>query len=73
MAENYVLVLADIYPAQTSLVGGKAANLAAVQQAGFPVPAGLCLTTPAFDLALELWRDKDAAGSDTKSKLSIPK
>jgi phosphohistidine swiveling domain-containing protein len=32
--------------------GNKAASLALLLQAGFPVPEGLCLTTDAFDLAL---------------------
>lgn len=35
-----------------SRVGGKAAHLGELLAAGFPVPAGLCITTDAFQLAL---------------------
>ena len=33
-----------------SLVGGKGANLGELTRAGFPVPAGFCVTTAAYDL-----------------------
>jgi pyruvate,water dikinase len=34
---------------QIARVGGKAANLAEMMRQGFPMPAGFCLTTAAFD------------------------
>src|SRR5207249_10815651 len=34
-----------------SLVGGKAANLGEMIQAGLPVPPGFCVTTAAYELA----------------------
>jgi phosphohistidine swiveling domain-containing protein len=39
-------------------VGRKAAVLGALSRAGFPVPAGLCVTTAAFRLALGPWLDQ---------------
>jgi hypothetical protein len=47
MMEEYVLTLADIDPDQRAMVGCRAANQALLKQAGFPVPAGLCLTMAA--------------------------
>src|ERR1700704_719408 len=37
---------------QPSLVGGKAIGLARLLAGGFPVPAGFCITTEAYDHAL---------------------
>src|SRR5690242_18760941 len=44
------------------LVGGKAAGLAALMKAGFPVPRGLCVTTAVYHLLLtaEESHDSDA-------------
>ena len=33
-----------------AVAGGKAANLGELVRAGFPVPAGFCVTTAAYDL-----------------------
>jgi len=47
-ARPYVLWLEEVHDAQRPLVGGKAANLAALLRAGFPVPPGFCLTTALY-------------------------
>jgi rifampicin phosphotransferase len=44
-----VLSLAEIGEVHRAVVGGKAANLAALWRAGAPVPPGFCVTTAAFD------------------------
>ncbi|WP_283134954.1 PEP/pyruvate-binding domain-containing protein [Rhizohabitans arisaemae] len=48
MTNPLILKFGDIGPELHALVGGKAANLGVLVQAGFPVPAGLCLTTEAY-------------------------
>jgi rifampicin phosphotransferase len=40
----------EIYRAALPLAGGKAANLGELTRAGFPVPAGFCVTTAAYEL-----------------------
>ncbi|MBC7261878.1 MAG: PEP/pyruvate-binding domain-containing protein, partial [Chloroflexi bacterium] len=40
--------LEEITSEDRALVGGKAFNLAQIAQAGFPVPAGFCVTTTAY-------------------------
>ncbi|MGC8787515.1 MAG: PEP/pyruvate-binding domain-containing protein, partial [Anaerolineae bacterium] len=40
--------LEEITSEDRALVGGKAFNLAQIAQAGFPVPAGFCITTTAY-------------------------
>lgn len=52
-----VLGLDAINEAHAPLVGGKAFHLAQLLQAGFPVPAGFCLTTS----ATEAWNDDTRA------------
>jgi pyruvate,water dikinase len=44
-----VLSLRSVGAARRGLVGGKAANLGRMLQAGLPVPAGFCVTTAAFE------------------------
>ncbi len=44
----YTLPFSQIRAADLPLVGGKGANLGEMSRAGFPVPPGFCLTTPAF-------------------------
>ena len=51
---NYVRPLASLSRAEIPLAGGKAANLGELANAGLPVPEGFCVTTNAFDEALEL-------------------
>jgi phosphohistidine swiveling domain-containing protein len=46
-----VLALATIDAGLLPLVGGKAANLGELIQAGLPVPDGFCVTTAAYELA----------------------
>jgi len=54
MQENRcVLWLDEIRDEQRPLVGGKAANVAAMLRAGFAVPAGFCLTTALYAAVLE--------------------
>jgi rifampicin phosphotransferase len=47
-----LIPLAAVRRSDAPLVGAKAATLGALADAGFPVPAGLCLTTTAFQEAL---------------------
>ena len=48
----YVLPLDAVRQADAPRVGGKAAMLGMLLDAGFPIPAGLCITTAAFHHAL---------------------
>jgi len=67
MAAPLLLPLTDC--TDPTLVGGKAAGLARLLRAGFPVPAGICLTTEAYHqilrrtglLATEQWSRIQAA------------
>jgi phosphohistidine swiveling domain-containing protein len=45
---GFVVRLTDLDEATIARVGGKAANLARLLRAGFPVPPGVCVTTEAF-------------------------
>lgn len=44
-----ILPFTDIRANDLPLVGGKGANLGEMTHAGFPIPAGFCLTTTAFE------------------------
>src|SRR3989441_9236340 len=57
-AAPLTVCLAEIDRGAVALVGGKGANLGGLAKAGFPVPNGFVLTTPAYALAAE------AAGAD---------
>ena len=46
--ENIVVDLTDVDAGMAPEVGGKAANLGVLLAAGFPVPAGFCITTAAY-------------------------
>lgn len=46
--QRIVLDLAAVDPSLLPLVGGKAANLGELIRAGFPVPAGFCVSTEAY-------------------------
>jgi phosphohistidine swiveling domain-containing protein len=52
LPDGFVLDLARTGSAPLPLVGGKALNLGKLVTAGFPVPAGFCLTTDAYHLAV---------------------
>ena len=52
-----IVPLEDAGAAGAALAGGKAAALGSLLAAGFPVPAGFCLTTTAFHLALAPHRE----------------
>ena len=47
-AARLVLPLAALNRQSLPLAGGKAANLGELIRAGFPVPAGFCVTTAAY-------------------------
>jgi pyruvate,water dikinase len=47
---KFILPFAAIGGGMLPMVGGKAANLGELVVAGFPVPAGFCVTTAAYDL-----------------------
>jgi len=49
----YLLWLEEIREGQRSLVGGKAANVAAMLRAGFAVPPGFCLTTALYAAVMQ--------------------
>lgn len=60
MAINtYVLNLDQINKTDLPLVGGKGANLGELAQAGFPVPAGFCVTTAAYRVFLAASEEVD--------------
>jgi pyruvate, water dikinase len=46
--DGYVISLADAAATSADRVGAKAANLAALAQAGLPTPVGFCLTADAY-------------------------
>ena len=52
---DYVIPLESAGGRDAARVGGKAAALGTMLEAGFAVPPGLCVTTAAFRLALEPW------------------
>jgi pyruvate,water dikinase len=61
-SNDFVVSLADASQVDASRMGNKAATLALMQAAGFPVPPGVCLTTAAFHLATaEHWPAIQAA------------
>ena len=62
--DGYVLDLARAGSAPLLLVGGKALNLGKLTAAGFPVPAGFCLTTDAYRLAAPAGLEELAARLD---------
>lgn len=50
--KNFLTILDADTPLSISNVGGKAAALSKLMQAGFPVPRGICLTADAFHQAI---------------------
>ena len=56
-AAAWVVALDRAAGREGSLVGGKAANLGRLLEAGLPVPGGFCVTTAAFRLWLKANRD----------------
>jgi len=76
----FVLGLNELDDSQPAAVGGKAANLAVLLQAGMPVPRGFCITTFAFERFLgscpdrtglvELWSRCAAGDMERIPKLS---
>ena len=67
--DEYVISLADAAATDADRVGPKAANLAALAQAGLPTPEGFCLTADAYRRQIEhlglvdsirAYRDADA-------------
>ena len=50
-----IIGLAELQDPNPALVGQKVARLAALQAAGFPVPAGLCVTTAAYSQAFAVY------------------
>ena len=53
-----VLLLDAAHPTQYPLIGQKAAMLNHLARAGFPVPAGLCITTESFNAAIAPFRQQ---------------
>ena len=54
------LFFADVRASDTSIVGGKGANLGALTHADVPVPPGFCITARAFELFIAQVPDSDA-------------
>ena len=54
-----ILPFTDIRATDLPLVGGKGANLGEMAHADFPVPAGFCLTTTAFQQFIDASPDAD--------------
>ena len=47
--DQWIVPLGEAASCQQDLVGGKAAKLAQLVRAGFPVPNGFCVTTRAYE------------------------
>jgi phosphohistidine swiveling domain-containing protein len=47
--DRWIIPLAEAADCEEHLVGGKAAKLARLMQAGFPVPNGFCVTSAAYE------------------------
>jgi pyruvate,water dikinase len=62
-----VLSFSKITAADLPLVGGKGANLGEMTQAGFPVPAGFCITTNAFQQFIAAYPDAEHMYQELKS------
>jgi pyruvate,water dikinase len=60
MAPSYILPLSDPAARDPDCVGAKAANLAALAQAGLPTPGGFCVTAEAYRRQLQHLRLSDA-------------
>ena len=60
--DKYVISLADPAATGADRVGPKAANLAALAQAGLPTPAGICLTADAYRRQLAHLRLSEMVG-----------
>jgi phosphohistidine swiveling domain-containing protein len=58
MTSQLLVPLEAVRQTDVAHVGGKAATLGELRQAGFPIPAGLCITTAAFHLALAGWQPR---------------
>jgi len=52
MTERLVIPLVELEPTAVSLAGGKACSLAALTGAGLPIPAGVAITTDAYEAFL---------------------
>jgi rifampicin phosphotransferase len=61
---HFVYCLDSLSMADLASVGAKAAMLATLRAAGFPIPPGLCITTAAFAHALAPCRDAIDAAAD---------
>jgi pyruvate,water dikinase len=48
MTSDFIVSLTDSHTPDSSLVGGKAVNIAEMATAGFPVPRAFCITTAAY-------------------------
>jgi hypothetical protein len=71
--DRLVLPLLAVAAEDAPLVGGKAAKLAALAQAGFPGPPGVCVTTRAFALArAAVPAAVGAAGTGTDDEIDVP-
>ena len=62
--EPLVVDLADLSADRLAEVGGKAANLGELINAGFDVPAGFCVTTAAYRLATRGTTVQDGSATD---------
>lgn len=68
MAEPLVIGLSKIAPGDGDRVGRKAANLAVLLQAGFPVPDGAVLTTWLTAAASQPARNRPGRGRRSRDR-----
>jgi len=61
-ATDPVLFLDAAQPNQYPLIGQKAAMINRLAKAGFPVPAGLCITTESFNAAIAPFASRSKGG-----------
>ena len=64
--------LADVRAEDAALVGNKAATLATLRRAGFPVPDGVVLTTEALEHALTAAGLEDGARPADIEAMPLP-
>src|SRR5579883_3231658 len=74
---RYIVSLSETAAAEPEHTGPKAANLAALTQAGLPTPGGICLTAEAYRRQIaylglaEVLRQYTAADPFTQRRLSV--
>lgn len=72
LTESLVVTLREVSASDADRVGTKAANLASLLRAGFPVPAGAVLTTDAYSRFIEYSQPGSEATQGSSSSAAVP-